>query len=289
MPSSGSPHPALAAVLAAAALLLAEPASGQSSAALPATQSQGTAVYLSGGVGADESAAIKAARDQYALSISFSARSAGHDVYLASLPVTIRDASGATVLDIVADGPYLLVQLPPGRYDVAATYAGVERKAKVAIAAGRPQRLALSWAEPAPAPGAPAASEAPAATGEGGDRADALPTVRIQGGVPYLSGGIGAEESQALKAASARYSLVLTLTATEDGHDVFIADVPVTVQDWSGVTVLDVIAGGPYLLVDLPPGRYRIRATYKDQPKSADANVAAGKTTRLSLAWTTAP
>ncbi|NKF21020.1 carboxypeptidase-like regulatory domain-containing protein [Solimonas marina] len=113
----------------------------------------------------------------------------------------------------------------------------------------------------------------------------ALPAVQTQGGVPYLSGGVGADESAAIRAATARYALAVTLSAVEDGHAVFLASAPVTVTDASGIAVLDVTTDGPYLLADLPPGRYRIRARCRDQERDAEATLVPGKTAQVSLIW----
>ncbi|WP_028081265.1 carboxypeptidase-like regulatory domain-containing protein [Solimonas soli] len=265
----------------------------QAPAALPPLQTQGEVSYLSGGIGSDEVEAIKAARDRFALSVSLSARSDGRDVYLAEVPLTIRDDTGRTVLELVSQGPYLLAQLPPGRYELSASYGGEEKKSVIRLAAGRPQRVALSWTRlasdaNATVPAA-AASVAPPAVAERGApaRDPALPPLNAQGGVPYLSGGIGSDEAAAIKAAASRYSLSVTLSASEDGHGVFIASVPVTVSDASGATLLDIVTDGPYLLADLPPGRYVVRARYAEQDKTATVNVRPGQTARLSFAWST--
>lgn len=271
-----------------AALLAAMLASAAAAAsALPPLQTQGEIRYRSGGIGSDEAAAIQAAREQFALSISLSARSGGRDVYLATVPLTIRDDAGRTVLDVVSDGPYLLAQLPPGRYEVVARYGGETQTRVVQLVAGRPQRLALSWphlaneaandAAPAPAP--------TAADGGAAARDAALPPVRVQGGVPYLSGGVGSEEAAAIQAAAARYSLALTLSANEDGRGVFLASIPVSVSEVGGATLLDVVTDGPYLLADLPPGRYLLRARYAEQEQTATVSVVPGRTARVSFAW----
>ena len=119
----------------------------------------------------------------------------------------------------------------------------------------------------------------------GAQTADDLPPVSVQGGVPYLSGGVGSNEVAAIKAASSRYSLAVTMSASEEGHDVFLASVPVTVSDRGGTTLLDIVSDGPYLLADLPPGRYIIRARYRDQDKTATVNIVPGQTARVSFAW----
>lgn len=271
---------------------------GPAGAQLPAVQTQGEVRYLSGGIGSDESEAIKAARDSYSLTLTLAGKAEGRDVYLSSVPVTIRDASGKTVLEVTSSGPYLLADLPAGRYEISARYAGQEKKTSASISAGKPQRLSLLWPQANAQPQAGAAAGAgssavgvSAGTGLSAGTAattvasSALPPIDTQGGIPYLSGGIGSDESAAIKAAASRYSLSVTLASTQDGRNVYLSSVPVTVMDANGGVVLDVVSNGPYLLADLPPGRYRVSARFQDEEKSAEARVDAGKNARVSFLW----
>ena len=54
--------------------------------------------------------------DHYNVWLIFAERESGH--YVADLKVRIVDARGDAVVDTVVDGPWLLAQLPPGRYRV---------------------------------------------------------------------------------------------------------------------------------------------------------------------------
>lgn len=306
MKTLASDHP-LGRLLALALTLGA--IAGPASAQLPAVQTQGEIRYLSGGIGSDESEAIKAARDSYPLTLTLAGKADGRDVYLSSVPVTIRDAAGQTVLEVTTSGPYLLADLPPGRYEISARYAGQEKKTSASIGVGKPQRLSLLWSQANAQPPVGAAAGVPGSvigvsSGTGvstGPAAatvatavlpaatsvadSALPPINTQAGIPYLSGGIGSDESAAIKAAASRYSLSVTLASLQDGRNVYLSSVPVTVTDASGSVVLDVVSDGPYLLADLPPGHYRVSARFQDQEKSAEARVAAGKSARVSFLW----
>lgn len=91
---------------------------------LPPVQHAGSVSYLSGGVGADESGAIKAQMPKYPMVLEFAGSAQGANGYLSDVPVTITDVHGRAVLDTSARGPFLLVSLKPGHYSVAATYQG---------------------------------------------------------------------------------------------------------------------------------------------------------------------
>lgn len=92
---------------------------------LPPEHHAGDISYVSGGIGSDQSGAFKAAEHKYPLSLEF----AGHtnddgNVYLADVPVTIKDSQGNVVLKAHANGPYMLISLPDGKYVVSADNGG---------------------------------------------------------------------------------------------------------------------------------------------------------------------
>ncbi|WP_459575100.1 hypothetical protein [Cupriavidus sp. 8B] len=65
--------------------------------------------YLSGGVGADESGAIKSEMPKYPLVLEFAGSTQAGNEYLAEVPVSIVNAHGKIVLETDARGPFLLV------------------------------------------------------------------------------------------------------------------------------------------------------------------------------------
>lgn len=129
---------ARAALLAAGCAVLAASALAQQPAGVPPLKTEGAARYACGGIGIDESTAFRAAAGQHALSLLFAAP--GGD-YQADVQVRIADAKGAQVLDVRADGPVCLIDLPHGSYTVEARRGeGAAQKRSVAID-GKPQRL----------------------------------------------------------------------------------------------------------------------------------------------------
>lgn len=244
---------------------------------LPEVHTQGEVTFLSGGIGSDEAAAVKAESSRYALTLLFATRSGGKEVFLSSVPVTIRDASGNAVLDTVTEGPYLLVNLVPGRYQVGASHDGIDKTLQVDLKAGVSVQRSLVWPQGA-------TETAPSVTAP--DPAIDLPERRNQGGIPYLSGGIGSTESKAIRTQFANYALALTFATNDGGHNVFLASVPVQVQDATGTTVLDLTTDGPYLLIDLPPGRYEVITTHAGKEQRASVQVVAGRHVERAFVWT---
>ena len=126
------------------AALLLSIALQASAATLPQPQTANGIRYLSGGVGQDEAAAMKAEAKNYPLSIVFSA---GRDnEYLADVKVTIKDKAGKQVLATTTAGPILLVDLPAGRYTIAAERNGKTVNRTVQVNHRGDKRVNLHWA-----------------------------------------------------------------------------------------------------------------------------------------------
>jgi len=130
----------LAATLTAVAPAVHAQSTDQGS--LPAAAQQGDVTFLSGGVGKDESDAIKKAAAHWPLSLSFIG---GDRNFVDDVAVKITDSKGATVLETSAKGPYMLVRLQPGHYTVHATYSGKEVSHTVNVTSKGHARLSFSW------------------------------------------------------------------------------------------------------------------------------------------------
>ena len=108
-------------------------AHAQSGTGLPPMKTQGAASYVCGGIGSDESTAFRGAMKSHPLALLF-ARPGGD--YLANVQVDIKAASGASVLSMTAGGPVCLVDLPAGRYTIAATSDGTTKNETVTVGGG---------------------------------------------------------------------------------------------------------------------------------------------------------
>lgn len=104
-------------------------------------------VYVSGGIGEGEIAKLDAQRDKYSLWVVTAAKASG--AYLADVRVRITDARKAVVLDHAMTGPWLLVDLPLGRYDVEASYKGQNMTRPTTIHAGDRHQMVFYFDVPA--------------------------------------------------------------------------------------------------------------------------------------------
>ena len=109
-------------------------------------QVQGAVSYLTGGVGEDEQAALKAAQNEYPLGLTFTQGSRSE--WLSDVRVVITAASsGAKVLDATSAGPVMLVKLRNGAYRVSVSSGGRSYDREVKLGGGREQ-LTFNFAAP---------------------------------------------------------------------------------------------------------------------------------------------
>jgi hypothetical protein len=111
-------------------------------AADEAVMTSGNVSYVSGGVGEDSLQRMAALARDYNLKLVFAAKSGN---FLADVKVVIRDARGASVLETTAEGPLLLVRLPAGKYEIAATLEGKAVRQTTSLAATGQRQLVFRW------------------------------------------------------------------------------------------------------------------------------------------------
>ncbi|MFC0398365.1 carboxypeptidase-like regulatory domain-containing protein [Paraburkholderia rhizosphaerae] len=121
-------------------------------------------------------------------------------------------------------------------------------------------------------------------TSAGNVNGGGLPQIQQQGAVSFTSGGVGLDESHALRAAEHDWPLSLRFTGPSSEY---LADVHVKISDAHGGDVLDTTSRGPYMLVKLPPGRYTVQASYKDHAQTRTVTVPANGTTKAAFSWQT--
>ena len=97
--------------------------------------------FLSGGVSQSELADIRAQQPFFSVSLLTAAKGSG--AHLAGVKVRITDTTGKPVLETEMDGPYLLVDLLPGKYQMEAVNEGETQKRALTVRQGNAQRVVL--------------------------------------------------------------------------------------------------------------------------------------------------
>jgi hypothetical protein len=113
----------------------------------------------------------------------------------------------------------------------------------------------------------------------------ALPPMKHQGEVQYLTGGVGQDESDSIKQAESKFPLALQFVQQATPHDEYLADVEVRVTDHRGHSVLDARTEGPFLLAKLPSGEYTVTATYAGRTLEKKVHVTDRASAREVFVW----
>lgn len=111
---------------------------------------------------------------------------------------------------------------------------------------------------------------------------DGSARVQTEGGIRYVSGGIGLSERDDLSALSDQFNLRLMFAIQGSGN--YLADIQVRILDSGGATVLDAISQGPYFLAQLPPGGYTVEAGMLGQTQRQTVRVGSGQS-QLNFYW----
>jgi hypothetical protein len=104
---------------------------------------------------------------------------------------------------------------------------------------------------------------------------DVEPMVKqTQNGIAFITGGVGSDERAELKKVFSEYTLRLEL-ANQKGE--YLSRGQVSIVDSGGKEVLKTQVCGPWLLVNLPNGQYKVTVSQKDATKNATVTVERGK------------
>jgi len=106
---------------------------------------------------------------------------------------------------------------------------------------------------------------------------------RTSQGFPYLFGGVGSDEREAIEERAKGYNLKLIFA---EKRGAFVSGVTVTIANAKGVEIAALKTEGPWFYIQLPPGDYSIKARLKGEMKQIN-NLAVRKDKRVqqSLIW----
>jgi hypothetical protein len=105
--------------------------------------------------------------------------------------------------------------------------------------------------------------------------ASALTRTTFGEGRAAVSGGVGDLEQSTLKKERGKYSL-WAITAAR-GSGAYLSDARVQINDRHGRMVYTGTLDGPWLMMDLPPGRYTVEAIFQDQVQRKTTTIGSGQ------------
>lgn len=106
---------------------------------------------------------------------------------------------------------------------------------------------------------------------------------QTQGEVTFVSGGMGVDEQNTLRAMRTDYNLSVLFSVQGTGK--YVSDVKVSIVNSDGNILLESVSDGPMFLADLKPGRYSVIADREGQVVTKKATVWAKQRSSLSFTW----
>ena len=97
---------------------------------------------------------------------------------------------------------------------------------------------------------------------------------------PYMAGGVGLEESERLKQMGEKYPLQVVVSSKSGAY---LADTKVTIVGANGQKILDLDLDAPMLLVDLPPGSYKISVAHGGSTQERNVTLTPGKREHMAI------
>lgn len=104
--------------------------------------------FVTGGIGSDGVRQMKDIAKNFSLEIVLVEKTEeeeGKEVYIADVNVKINDAQESLVLEVVTDGPFLLVNLPDGQYQVTTEYNSSIKTKRVKVNNKKHARVVFLW------------------------------------------------------------------------------------------------------------------------------------------------
>ena len=103
-------------------------------------------------------------------------------------------------------------------------------------------------------------------------------------GVEVISGGIGNDEADEMKALAKNYSLRLTFATKGTGSYIPDVDVLIRAKSDSGPQ-LEVVSPGPLFYAKLPPGSYKVEVSGYGKQQSRDVTIGARGGADVGFYW----
>jgi putative Ca2+/H+ antiporter (TMEM165/GDT1 family) len=98
--------------------------------------------FVSGGISTDAVDRLRAMQNDFNLKMVFATN---NGEYLSDVKVEVVDRSNRVVLDTLTEGPWLLAKLPPGDYQVIASYRRATERRAVAVQTATLKTLDFRW------------------------------------------------------------------------------------------------------------------------------------------------
>ncbi len=112
-----------------------------------------------------------------------------------------------------------------------------------------------------------------------------LPEIQSDSNLSCMMGGVGLDESRAMREEAKKWPLVIEFTEHQGNSYAWIAGAELQIINAKGETIFFEKCNGPLFLARVIPGRYEIIATYDDQVKKRMVVINDKQSTKVSFTW----
>lgn len=113
--------------------------------------------------------------------------------------------------------------------------------------------------------------------------ADVVNIKKSAQGIPYITGGISADEVDAIRPYISQFNLRVIFSEGTSGRS--ITDVNVNLYDTEGKLVFRLAGAQPQLLIQIPAGTYTILASYNDDKQRHKFTIGSDEHKKIILNW----
>ena len=114
-------------------------------AELPKIQLENNIQIIAGGIGLDESIAIRKESKNWPILFEFSKINGSKAEWISDVAIVIRDSNNKLIIAMNVEGPLILMKLAPGKYLLEATFEGNKKIRLFEIADLKHKKISIYW------------------------------------------------------------------------------------------------------------------------------------------------
>ena len=112
-----------------------------------------------------------------------------------------------------------------------------------------------------------------------------LPEIKLENNIQTISGGIGLDESIAIRKESKNWPILFEFSQINARKAQWISDVTIVVRDNKNKLIIAMNVEGPLILLKLAPGKYLLEATFEGNKNIRLFEIEDIKHKKISIYW----
>lgn len=112
-----------------------------------------------------------------------------------------------------------------------------------------------------------------------------LPEIQTDSNLSCMMGGVGLDESKAMREEAKKWPLVIEFTEQQGKSYAWIAGAKLQIINAKGETIFLDQCNGPMFFAKIIPGKYDLVVTYQNQIKKRSVVIDSKQSTKVSFIW----